>query len=621
MTLSSKNDRPAFASNRFEAGQEGRAGGADDGRAARGAEGNAVKPLISMREALYDRAIFDAGDPSWLAWNVLSIAGMGEPLTDEERPLFTQLTGREREPLERVEELIARKGRRSGGTSAMARLLAYLCCLCVWDDDLDRGEVGIGLFLASTSEQATVAFTRASGIIDASPILRSMVVKTTQDTITLSNRTELVVLPASAKSLRGISCVGICADEIAWWMVDGANSDSEILNAIRPSLATTNGMLIIGSSPYRPEGELYQLDTKYFGPDGDPKILVSRATSRETNPTLPQSVIDRAMLRDSLKARCEHLCEYRTDVSDYVPRELILSAVDQGVISRLPNPAHRYVCFADASSGLSHNTGGGKNSKGGDAFAAAIGHAEGDKKIVIDYVFERKPPFNASAVVAEISSIATGYGIREIVSDRFSSGFMSAELQRSNMVWKPSDHNKSELYAITLPVLTSGSLRIPDVSSVVDQFCLLERKPGANGRDRIDARGGRSEDSANAIAGVVALLAAPLSGAASFLEFMRRQVEEPGRHNIDFDDIRAAGPEFGFNFGGQPEPLIAIELPPIIAAENSHVNVAGKSYAPRYRENRAFVEMPRKHAIQLFQEMPAWREYNIALVSDLKETL
>jgi hypothetical protein len=509
-----------------------------------------MKPLISMREALRDPAIFDAGDPSWLAWNVLSIAAMGEELTDDERLLFSQLTGRDREPLERVEELIARKGRRSGGTSFMSRLLVYQTCLCTYDDVLDPGEVGCGLFLASTSEQATVAFNRAVGIIEASPILKSMVVKPpTQDTVTLSNRCELVVLPASARSLRGISCVAICADEVAWWMLDGANSDSEVLNAIRPSLATTNGMLVIGSSPYRPEGELYNLDSKYFGPDGDPKILVSRATSRQTNPTLPQSVIDRAMERDPLKARCEFLCEYREDISDYVPRALVEAAVDRGVLSRLPNPAHRYVCFADASSGLSGSTGAGKSSKGGDAFAAAIGHKEGDT-IIIDLVFERKPPFNASSVVSEICSIADAYSVREIVSDRFSSGFMASELQRHRKTWKPSDHNKSELYAITLPVLTSGTLRIPDVPSVVDQFCLLERKPGANGRDRIDARGGRSEDSANSIAGVVALLSGPASSADNWIEFYRRECVRAG---VDRDDISVPDPSWGFGFGGQIE--------------------------------------------------------------------
>jgi hypothetical protein len=568
-----------------------------------------------MREALYDRAIFDAGDPSWFAWNTLSIAGMGEELTDEERQVFTQLTALDREPLQRVEELIAIKGRRAGGTTFMARILVYLCCLCTYDDVLAAGERGIGLFLASTTEQAAVAFARAVGIIDASPILKSMVVKPpTQDTVTLSNRTDLVILPASARSLRGITCVGICADETGWWQVDGNNSDSEILNAGRPALATTNGMLVIGSSPYRPEGELFKLFDQFYGKSDDKKILVSRATSRETNPTLPQSVIDRAMARDPLKARSEYLCEFRTDISDYVPRELVLAAVDRGVLSRLPNPAHRYVCFADASSGLSHATGGGKSSKGGDAFAAAIGHKEGET-IVIDLVFERKPPFNASTVVAEISSVAAGYGIREIVSDRFSSGFMASELQRSNMVWKASSHDKSALYSITLPVLTSGSIRLPDVSSVVDQFCLLERKPGANGRDRIDARGGRSEDAANSVAGVVALLAAPLSGAESWLEFYRRQVEEPGRHNTDVDDISVSAPEFGFQFS--TASLVAVTLPEPIASTGTCVGPrTGVQYYARHIGAAVVVQMRRDDAAGLLKN-PTWRSLHADVAREI----
>jgi hypothetical protein len=48
----------------------------------------------------------------------LLIAAMGEPLTDEERAIFAKLTGREREPGERVDELwcvIGRRGDRYAG--------------------------------------------------------------------------------------------------------------------------------------------------------------------------------------------------------------------------------------------------------------------------------------------------------------------------------------------------------------------------------------------------------------------------------------------------------------------------------------------------------------------------
>jgi hypothetical protein len=39
---------------------------------------------------------------------------------------------------------------------------------------------------------------------------------------------------------------------------DSANPDSEILNALRPSLATTSGPLIVISSPYAKRGALWE---------------------------------------------------------------------------------------------------------------------------------------------------------------------------------------------------------------------------------------------------------------------------------------------------------------------------------------------------------------------------
>jgi hypothetical protein len=63
---------------------------------------------ITMRQALTDRKLLGsvlAGD-SWLAWRILLIAAMGEPLTDDERVTFKKLTGREREPGVRCLELL-----------------------------------------------------------------------------------------------------------------------------------------------------------------------------------------------------------------------------------------------------------------------------------------------------------------------------------------------------------------------------------------------------------------------------------------------------------------------------------------------------------------------------------
>ena len=78
-------------------------------------------PRITLRKALADRALLGgalAGE-SWRAWGTLLIAAMGEALTADERPLFTQLTGgREHEPGQRVEEFEGVIGRRGGKSRA-----------------------------------------------------------------------------------------------------------------------------------------------------------------------------------------------------------------------------------------------------------------------------------------------------------------------------------------------------------------------------------------------------------------------------------------------------------------------------------------------------------------------
>ena len=57
-----------------------------------------MTPFVTMRRALSDKHLLGGalGGDSWLAWRILLIAAMGEPLTDEERAIFVKLTGRAR---------------------------------------------------------------------------------------------------------------------------------------------------------------------------------------------------------------------------------------------------------------------------------------------------------------------------------------------------------------------------------------------------------------------------------------------------------------------------------------------------------------------------------------------
>ena len=250
-----------------------------------------MRPLVSMREALADPRLLGLilEGPSWAAWRVLLIAMMGEALNRHERRVFESLTRRDREPRKLVEEFWGVIGRRGGKSRAMAVLAAYLGALVDYSDVLAIGERALIPVLAATTDQATTLFRYIAGIFEVAPLFHELVTNRTADTLSLSTRVSIEVKPANFRTVRSVTAVAAIADEASFWFAeDSANPDAEILNALRPALATTGGPLIVISSPYARRGEVYATWKRDFGPEGDPKILVVHGTSRDLNPTLPQ---------------------------------------------------------------------------------------------------------------------------------------------------------------------------------------------------------------------------------------------------------------------------------------------------------------------------------------------
>ena len=197
-----------------------------------------MTPFVTMRRALSDKHLLGAalGGDSWLAWRVLLIAAMGEALTDEERAIFAKLTGREREPGERVDELWCVIGRRGGKSRAIAALLVYLATMVDYRAQLVLGERGVVLCLARTQEQSQVVLEYVAGIIEAAPILAKMVIRRAADSLTLFNRGATIVIAvraASFRSVRGLTCVAAVADEIAFWQAEDGSANPDDRNPSR----------------------------------------------------------------------------------------------------------------------------------------------------------------------------------------------------------------------------------------------------------------------------------------------------------------------------------------------------------------------------------------------------
>ena len=426
-----------------------------------------MKPLVTMRTALADPDLFGrmlAGE-SWAPWRALLIAAMGEELTDDERVIFQSLTGREREPLERADELWVIVGRRGGKTRSAAVVAAYLAALCDHGDKLAPGERAVLPIMSASTWQAQKAFAFLSGIFAEVPALAALVENETADTISLTTRVDIECRPASFRTVRGSTFIAVIADEVAFWRSDetSRNPDAAILAAARPALATTGGPLIVISSPYAQAGELWNSFKRDFGPNGDPLVLVARAPSRTMNPTLSQKKVDREMERDPASARAEYLAEFRTDVSNFMDAALVESAVDSGVIVRAPVPKVRYRSGCDPSGGRK------------DSFCLAIAHDEGAVAF-LDCLVEIKAPFNPTEATARMADALREYGLNRTVGDRYAASWVVDAFAKVGIKYEHSERDRSACFLDVLPKFTSGSVRLLDNQRLVAQFVGLSAR-------------------------------------------------------------------------------------------------------------------------------------------------
>jgi hypothetical protein len=454
-----------------------------------------AKPAISMRAALSDMQLLGSvlcGD-SWRAWKILLVALMGERLEESERAVFRELTGRECEPGEAIEEFWGAIGRRGGKSRAMAVLAVYLAAFRDYRAVTVAGERPTVLLLAANVKQASISLSYVAGILESVPLLSQMVKGRTADSVELINGVVIEVRPASFKGLRGITAVAVVADEIAFWHTEdsqSSNPDSEIIAALRPSLATTQGPLICISSPYARRGELWTTYQRHFGAKGDPKILVAKAPSRTMNPSLPQRVVDRAMERDAASASAEYMAEFRTDLERFVSLEAVQDCVPPGV-RELPPQRQAYVCFIDPSGGSA------------DSMTMAIAYRNHDGGAVLVAIRERRPPFSPAAVVAEFAEILRLYGVREVRGDAYGAVWVQEAFEKLGIGYRHSEKNRSQLYSELLPALNSREVTLLDDKRLVAQLVGLERRTSRSGKDSIDHAPGGHDDVANACAGAL----------------------------------------------------------------------------------------------------------------------
>lgn len=429
---------------------------------------------------------------SWAAWRAALAALFALPMSEVDAALFRACTGRQDPPSAPAREGWLIVGRRGGKSRAAALVAVFLACFRDYRSILAPGERGTLMVIAADRKQARAVFRYIAGMLDGVPMFARLITGRTAESIDLSTRVSIEVHTASYRAVRGYTIVGAICDEVAFWRSEeSATPDVEILNGLRPGMATVPGALLLCiSSPYARRGALWDAHRAHFGRDDDP-VLVWKADTRTMNPRVDERVIADAYARDEAAARADFGAEFRADVEDYVDRDVVEAAVVLGRRELPPMWQRRYFAFCDPAGG-----------SGGDSMTLAIAHGEHDK-VVLDLLQEARPPFSPEEVVAGFAATLKTYGISRVSGDRYAGEWPREAFRRSGVAYAVAERSKSELYRELLPVLNSRKVELLDDRRLVAQLLGLERRTSWGGRDTIDHGPGAHDDVVNVAAGAL----------------------------------------------------------------------------------------------------------------------
>jgi hypothetical protein len=156
-----------------------------------------------------------------------------------------------------------------------------------------------------------------------------------------------------------------------------------------------------------------------------------------------------------------------------------------------------YCAFVDPSGGSS------------DSYAMAVAHAteDGGKggKIILDGIWEKRPPFSPAEATAEFAATLKGYNVNTVQGDHYGGLWPRESFAEHGIGYEPSPKTKSQLYAEFLVLLNSGKVSLPRHPRLLAQLIRLERRVSRGGKESIDHGIGGHDDLSNVAAGAVCL--------------------------------------------------------------------------------------------------------------------
>lgn len=436
---------------------------------------------------------------TWHTWFVFLRTMFGLALSADDLEVYRRCTGRADPPEGAFREAFLVIGRRGGKSIILALIAVFLAAFHDWSRYIVPGERAVVLVIATDKRQARVIFRYIRAMLTVVAVLKPLVERVDAEAIELTTGVSVEISTASFRSVRGYTVLAALVDEAAYLRdEESATPDVELLNALRPAMATIpDSRLLVASSPYAKRGILYAAFRAHFGKASS--VLVWRADTLTMNPTVPRAVIDEAYDRDPVAAASEYgkdgAIEFRSDIESFAAREVVEALVVAGRFEVPPAAGVQYVGFVDPSGGSS------------DSMTLAVAHRDRDGRAILDALRERRPPFSPEAVVSEFCDLLKTYRLSKVTGDRYAGEWPRERFRAHGVAYDLSEAPKSDIYQALLPIINSGKAELLDSARLAAQLCSLERRTARSGKDSIDHAPGAHDDLANAAAGALVLAA------------------------------------------------------------------------------------------------------------------
>lgn len=402
-----------------------------------------------------------------------------------------------------------------GGKSLLAACAAVKGCLSADLSRLKAHEIPRFAIVAPTVDNAQATFRLLTGSMLASPQLAALVVgEPTADTLTIRRPdgrvVEIVVVAASrgAVTLRSRWLVGFVLDEVALFGSEPTGAvvnAEELLRAAETRLVPgAQGWLI--SSPFGPQGILYELYREHFGKPG--RVLVVHAPTRAMNPTFPAEQVEAIRQRQPDVAAREYDAAWIDADTAFFHGQSIDRAMRKAPLVIPFEEGHVYECVIDP---------GFRSNAWTMAIATLRDTPTGLRPTVVlakQWQGSKANPLKPRDVFTEIANDLGPYGVDVVYSDQASGDALRdiAESVGLFLVIEPSTQaNKLEMYGNLETLLSTNNVDLPPVSMVKQDLLGVRKRVGRSGVsvDLAKTQDGRHSDFAPSVAGAIAKAVTP----------------------------------------------------------------------------------------------------------------